>query len=52
MFRVLPKRKQKMKGEKKMNEINCPNCNCLMEAGTECIECGTKDYTEIKNQNQ
>lgn len=32
-----------------MNEIICPNCDCVMLAGDTCSECGTKDYTEVNN---
>ena len=32
-----------------MNEIYCPNCDCVMEAGNRCPECGTQDYTEVNN---
>lgn len=34
---------------KKMNEIYCPNCDCVMEAGSCCPDCGTQDYTEVNN---
>lgn len=32
-----------------MNEIYCPNCDCVMEAGSCCPDCGTQDYTEVNN---
>lgn len=33
-----------------MNEIYCPNCDCLMEAGSCCPDCGTQDYTEVDRE--
>lgn len=32
-----------------MNEITCPNCDSTMKMGDVCPVCGTKDYTEVTN---
>lgn len=35
-----------------MNLIYCPNCECEMEIGSTCPECGTRDYSSSNEDKE